>query len=351
METAEKKTRIEYIDCYKALAMILVILGHINFANHGVKAWIYSFHMPAFFFIAGLTLNMDRPVTGHSLISMISKYFYRLILPFLLWGLIYSKFSLLNLAKLAYGSYPMISSADSLTSLWFLPAMFISVLLLYVCKWLSGKRFGVIAKICLMAAAFVAGFMLPKIRIGYPWSLNVAFTAFGFILLGQLIGEALRKLGRRKENKAVDTVLVIAAAGICFAGTMVYRLNIPSAPGYILMGKGIYGNPLLFIAAAVCGCGFLLWVSVSLSRFLRGVPKHWLCWFGQNTLTVFAIQKPVIRVFKSVFAHVHVPAFASLILSAAGTVAISCLLCLLINHFAPVLAGRQPQIKAQKNAS
>lgn len=50
--------RLLYVDYMKAIAMILVIMGHVNFANEPVKAWIYSFHMPAFFFCTGLVLKV-----------------------------------------------------------------------------------------------------------------------------------------------------------------------------------------------------------------------------------------------------------------------------------------------------
>ena len=52
--------RIEYIDIARAIAMVFVVLGHINFANSGIKAWAYSFHMPAFFFISGMVARWEK---------------------------------------------------------------------------------------------------------------------------------------------------------------------------------------------------------------------------------------------------------------------------------------------------
>ena len=37
--------RKQYVDYIKAFGIILVILGHVNFANSGLKTWIYSFHV------------------------------------------------------------------------------------------------------------------------------------------------------------------------------------------------------------------------------------------------------------------------------------------------------------------
>lgn len=46
--------RKKYVDYVKAIGIILVIAGHVNFANQPLKLWIYSFHMPLFFFATGL---------------------------------------------------------------------------------------------------------------------------------------------------------------------------------------------------------------------------------------------------------------------------------------------------------
>lgn len=43
--------RIEWIDMAKGYGVILVILGHFGLEKLGY--WIYSFHMPLFFFLAG----------------------------------------------------------------------------------------------------------------------------------------------------------------------------------------------------------------------------------------------------------------------------------------------------------
>lgn len=47
--------RLDYIDAAKAIAIILVIIGHSNWlsAIPRVGRMIYSFHMPLFFIISG----------------------------------------------------------------------------------------------------------------------------------------------------------------------------------------------------------------------------------------------------------------------------------------------------------
>ena len=55
---AENKGRVRWLDTARCIGIFLVILGHISFGTvfgYSVKNWIYSFHMPLFFFLAGLT--------------------------------------------------------------------------------------------------------------------------------------------------------------------------------------------------------------------------------------------------------------------------------------------------------
>ena len=53
------KKRILWIDYAKAFAMFFVIFGHVNSGNY-LTNWIYSFHMPLFFLLSGITLKAYR---------------------------------------------------------------------------------------------------------------------------------------------------------------------------------------------------------------------------------------------------------------------------------------------------
>ena len=48
--------RIDEIDIAKGIGIIMTIIGHNVFAGY-VKTFIYSFHMPLFFILAGLVMK------------------------------------------------------------------------------------------------------------------------------------------------------------------------------------------------------------------------------------------------------------------------------------------------------
>ena len=45
------KTRIGWVDTAKGIGLLLVIIGHLPIPL--VPVWIYTFHMPLFFFLSG----------------------------------------------------------------------------------------------------------------------------------------------------------------------------------------------------------------------------------------------------------------------------------------------------------
>jgi fucose 4-O-acetylase-like acetyltransferase len=55
-----QKQRFDYIDIARGIAIITVIFGHIFYYSSDPMKWIYSFHMPLFFFISGLCFSPKK---------------------------------------------------------------------------------------------------------------------------------------------------------------------------------------------------------------------------------------------------------------------------------------------------
>ena len=53
------KERVKWIDYAKAFAIFFVVIGHVDTGNYFTD-WIYSFHMPLFFFLSGITIKVNR---------------------------------------------------------------------------------------------------------------------------------------------------------------------------------------------------------------------------------------------------------------------------------------------------
>lgn len=63
----QTEKRIDWIDYAKAIGIFLVVVGH-TYAGNALTNWIYSFHMPLFFFLSG-TMLRNRGGIGSILLS------------------------------------------------------------------------------------------------------------------------------------------------------------------------------------------------------------------------------------------------------------------------------------------
>lgn len=87
------KNRITSIDYAKGLAIICVVLGHVLYfciyeqhtETSSLFSFIYSFHMPLFFFLSGLVVSVKAKSLWEA-ISDLKKRFLQLIMPMLLIG-------------------------------------------------------------------------------------------------------------------------------------------------------------------------------------------------------------------------------------------------------------------------
>lgn len=329
------KNRVLYIDYMKALTMILVIMGHVNFANQEIKIWIYSFHMPVFFFCAGLVVGKGR---SSAFCQSILNKFNRLMIPYFLWALLYAKFSIPNLLKITYGSYWSIVNAGTLTSLWFLPVMFLALFFFYSSIKLGLTNFTY--RILFMVLAFILSFFFPHLSIGYPWSVNVAMMAFAMLLLGNISLHLLDKtynyiLLHKSVGFFVSSMLLILTG----AGTLTCYLN-TSASGYVLMANARYGFFYLFAFTAVCGILMVVFLSIILES-LHKSGFRMLSFVGQNTLCIFVVHKPIISCVSVLFRFIPASNIVALFITTAITLLLSCFLCVVINKYAPVLAGKR----------
>lgn len=128
--------RIVYIDALKGFGILLVVVGHvIQFFTDEIhvpaalKLWtfIYSFHMPLFFFLSGMVVKFEIP-DSIKLYQHIRRRFVRLILPFIGWMPFiclyhrYSPFSLFVLPD---------------QGLWFLEVLFLTDTFFWLALYIS----------------------------------------------------------------------------------------------------------------------------------------------------------------------------------------------------------------------
>lgn len=123
-----KIKRQSYLNILKGIGIFLVAFAHI-FSNNISFNWIYSFHMPLFFFAAGW-LYKEKPImpdVKRRIQTIVVPYFFFGSLTLLYWQIIERRFrdSDLNFVQslfgLVSGQYDYL---DFNVHLWFLPCFF-----------------------------------------------------------------------------------------------------------------------------------------------------------------------------------------------------------------------------------
>ncbi len=322
-----KETRIDYIDYAKAIGIILVVIGHINEYNSPCKAWLYAFHMPLFFILSGMFLKPSNDFR-----AFIDKRVRRLIVPFLIWGLIFAEFSFKNLLCVCYGSHQTLYIAHSLSSLWFFTVLFVAYIMAeLVINRCKGSA--ILPKLLWGGVGMAVGFLLPKIKHGYPWGVNIAFVAFGFMMVGKCVFDLFLRV--REMN---NTRLILTTCVLCLM-TLGAMCNIPSS-GYINMANAEYGNPFLFLLFALVGSAFVLSVSILIERVKMGRANKWLLYVGQNSLTIMILHKPIISLCVKLMLRVELPYSVCLLIVTFVTLLLCCVGIWLLNRYVPQIVGR-----------
>lgn len=272
-----------------------------------------------------------------SLKDAIKNKLHRLMLPYLLWALLYAKFSVPNFLKILYGSYWSIASSGASSNLWFLPVMFMALVLFYLYVK-TGFANSILNNSLVMVASFLIGYTLPHLKIGYPWGVDVAFMAFAFMLLGFIIKSYIGKLHAKfKSNRGTGVIFTFMLFMVMLAGTLTYHFD--DDVTIVMMKNAHYGYFGYFALSAVFGTLMLLFFSLCV-ELLNSHGYKWLSVIGQNTLCIFVIHKPIISFFKVLFRYVDTPEVVMLITTTIGTLLLSCFVCNVINKQLPILAGR-----------
>lgn len=80
------KSRVQWVDTAKALAIIFVVMGHMGYSEE-VRTLIYGFHMPLFFMLSGMFVS-----TKDNFHQFLLKKMKTLLVPYLCFNVIFLLF-------------------------------------------------------------------------------------------------------------------------------------------------------------------------------------------------------------------------------------------------------------------
>lgn len=310
-------SRLGYIDAAKGLLIIMVVVGHITNFNTPVtafvKTWFYTFHIPAFFIISGLLVDLEK-WRKQSFYIFVRKKFYSLLVPYIFFEISAGLLQLMlfgidkvNPLGIFYGIITLHcrQGAD-----WFLPTLFLAELLLWVIIRLHSR----ILCFLIITVFLLFSFIAPE--MGYVVAvLKRVFIASVFLIFGAYFKKILLHLNR--------TALIA-----CMIGTLILTfLN-----GTVDLSIRQFNNPFLYLTSSVLGTYFIL-------HFAKYTDNSLLEDIGKNSLIIMGTHQSVMVIFNVIYGT------STYDLSMQGTILLATAIFELItipfiNKYIPFFAGK-----------
>ncbi|MGV9003588.1 acyltransferase family protein [Flavobacterium sp.] len=287
--------RIQWVDQLKGVGIFLVVYAH-NFPI--TETYIYSFHMPLFFMIAGFF----HPETSN--LAHIKKRVKGLLVPYFILSLLLFTFWVFVGKDMGESQQYHLSTAENFFGIfysqggmhfmdwgipmWFLPALFVTYLIFYVIeKYTSGAIAYIIVGMT-MCCGFIYSLLFPSSMM---WSINIAMVAVGFYAFGFYLFNFIDDLSNKKG------LLLAAVFGLL--NFYLYRYNTK-----VDMYRADYGYHFLFVLNGLTGSLFIIFLFKSIPMF------SFLRFIGKFSIIILAFQLVAMSFIKFILMYVfHRPDF------------------------------------------
>lgn len=280
--------REKWVDSAKAIAIILVILGHLsgNLTGWFNLKFVYGFHLVIFYIISGY-FTTQRPLT----VDFVNKKFRRLMVPYFLTCFVimlldsFNRFFVLqersymsitegiatDLTRSFYASgdyshFGEIEMGGRIGAIWFLPALFFSVIIFQLLVGLITDN-RILGLVCVLVS--LLGYATARF-IWLPFSFQSGLFAIFFLWIGYTV----------KKNNLLEKLkwyhcligLFVLLIGIYFDVCVIYFVDAYAKDLLLSIIVGLAGGLVVY------GAGQF----TKNSRFLN--------WLGQNSMTVLCIH-------------------------------------------------------------
>ena len=268
----DTKKRNNEFDIAKAMGIFLVILGHMpSMVPKSIRIWIFSFHMPLFYFIAGYFARDIK--NGLELRQFIKRKWKGLIIPYIIYSCL---FLFLDIVSGRVGSNQIISEIESILLgaqgvQWFLYGLFVVSLLFAIARLIKPKKI----RGCFVIGCILLGCMLHFWGIENRFQLASSLYGVGFYYLGFLKRDKVQY-----DMKKALIFLIVSVVGV---GILSRQYSV----GILDMKVNAHIDILMNYLLALCSIYVILYIShiIKSSNFASIFLKY----IGKNSLYFFAL--------------------------------------------------------------
>lgn len=271
-------TRLNWIDWAKFIGIFLVVFGHAYWRGDAlpVRAFIYSFQMPFFFFLSGY-LHRD----SDNVKEYLSKNIRTLFIPYLILPILACSYVIplwihndvvFNLKTILYGYLTGNVKCLPSSAFWFVYClMLIKLLVFFLLK---------ISKI-LQVLFVIIGFILVYYHVLlFNFRIDAALIAIAFFFIGYYL-HRLQVMELLKNNSVIFFSFIASLSVLLFTS----QLNGPNVDVYLcLFGESVF----LYYFNAILG-SFMIFM---LAKLLNSVQSKFMTVIASGTLLIMAFHAP-----------------------------------------------------------
>ncbi len=346
--------RVKTIDIAKGIAILCIIIGHMNEA--GINRVVFTFHVPIFFFITGFFSKDDTPLrpflrrkaqtllvpyAAACLALLFFEELFQLIFPD---GTSYGTIALRWLYAALYGAgddYTTPFFIPHIGALWFLLATFWgSLFLRLTAPYRPGMR------LALVLGIFAVGVWSAEL-FWFPFSIQAGMCAVLFMYLGRLLRDVREPIRRLPTEVKAAASLLALGVWICF---------IRDFRSFWLVHCDL-GRGAVDILGCICGCWVLMLLCAFLDRRFRRLSNG-LAFLGRHSIMVLCAHMIEMNLFTwwkilTPVMDLGIPSALYIYVKIAGKFLWAILITVLLSRWnaARRLFGMQPLPKRKEAAS
>ncbi|MDD3367266.1 MAG: acyltransferase [Lachnospiraceae bacterium] len=344
---------VPYFDLARGMAILLVVLVHVEALGTNFRIYLVSFVLPVFFLVSGMLLSKTGSIKGDIFI-FIKKRFGGIMVPYYLYSLLYLVVEYIyNRCNGSLADWPWKQNlTDSLTLygisvLWFLPVLFFGEILMALLFQFCHERRILhipISAICIILLAGISYFFSLKI----PANVHIWVMIFRIFLCLPFIGMGYYLYPRfqawhftlRKE---------------LFLGVVLLVITLPLSQinGSVDVHSLLVSNVLLFYLSAFTGTLGVLFCcrlleKIQYKAFIGKLIFYFLEFFGKNSLTVMVTHVDFYLLYASTLIAISFIDYVKHAKSYIFCASVWCMILLMelpiiwiVNHWLPLLTGKR----------
>lgn len=288
------RERIRWIDVAKFFGIFSIYVGHFGAAAGNAYNFVFSFHVPLFFFLAGCTETLSREkhlgrYVWKKVKAVLLPFFMFVVLSLLLFTFMYQEFTLMDvLINLYWGMVKgAIRNQFFAGSIWFLSCYFVVVVLFRVLRAFLNQYFVLALSV---VSYCVVGYLGLQADPRLVYNIDNALFYFVFFALGYVTFPMINRLFALDAPWKKMVFGLSGAVALIFSAMIYYRVD-----PLEVWAESKVGSLLVFAARAITISWFVCELSRLLedAKFLRKIGEHTLYLCGNEYLVKLLVPYAV----------------------------------------------------------